>query len=186
MPTSAEIESVEAEVPESTVPTLEIPKINLNQEHQVSGLSLAGLALQKKHREEKARQKPNSEEDKRAKKVNKEELLIHWNNYIAQLETKGKKIMAANLNMDEPQLHEDFSMSMTVPNQIIQQEIDRNKFELLDYLRDKLENDHLELEVIIKEEMNEKYIFTPEEKYKKMVEQNPSIAILKDTFDLEY
>ena len=170
----------------SEVARIEIPKMELNQEHQVSGLSLAGLALQKKHREEKAKQKPNSEEDKRAKKVNKEELLVHWNNYIAQLETKGKKIMAANLNMDAPQLHEDFLMSMTVPNQIIQQEIDRNKFELLDYLRDKLENDHLELEVIVKEEMNEKYIFTPEEKYKKMVEQNPSIALLKDTFDLEY
>ena len=149
-------------------------------------MSLAGLALQKKYREEKAQQKTNSEEDERAKVISKEELHVHWNNYIALLDTKGKKIMAANLNLNQPQLNESFLMSMTVPNQIIQQEIDRNKFELLQFLRDKLENDHLELEVIVKEEMNEKYIFTPEEKYKKMVEQNPSIALLRDTFDLEY
>lgn len=160
--------------------------MELKQEHQVSGLSLAGMALQKKHREEKAQQKTKSEEDKRAKEVSLEELHVHWNNYIAQLDAKGKKIMAANLNMDQPQLNEAFLMSMTVPNQIIQQEIDRNKFELLQFLRDKLENDHLDLQVIVKEEMNEKYIFTPEEKYKKMVEQNPSIALLRDTFDLEY
>ena len=173
---------VESEV----LPEVELPKMELKQEHQVSGLSLAGMALQKKHREEKAQQKTKSEEDKRAKEVSLEELHVHWNNYIAQLDSKGKKIMAANLNMDQPQLNEAFLMSMTVPNQIIQQEIDRNKFELLQFLRDKLENDHLDLQVIVKEEMNEKYIFTPEEKYKKMVEQNPSIALLKDTFDLEY
>lgn len=149
-------------------------------------MSLAGLALQKKYREEKAQQKTNSEEDKRANEVSEEELHVHWNNYIALLDNKGKKIMAANLNLNQPKLNESFLMSMTVPNQIIQQEIDRNKFELLQFLRDKLENDHLDLEVIVKEEMNEKYIFTPEEKYKKMVEQNPSIALLRDTFDLEY
>lgn len=149
-------------------------------------MSLAGLALQKKYREEKAQQKTNSEEDKRANEVSEEELHVHWNNYIALLDNKGKKIMAANLNLNQPKLDESFLMSMTVPNQIIQQEIDRNKFELLQFLRDKLENDHLDLEVIVKEEMNEKYIFTPEEKYKKMVEQNPSIALLRDTFDLEY
>ena len=160
--------------------------MELAKEHQISGLSLAGLALQKKHRKEKAQQKTNSEEDKRAKNVSEEELHVHWNNYITQLDVKGKKIMAANLNMDQPQLNEDFLISMTVPNQIIQQEIDRNKFELLQFLRDKLENDYLELQVIVKEEMNEKYIFTPEEKYKKMVKQNPSIALLRDTFDLEY
>ena len=124
-------------------------------------MSLAGLALQKKYREEKAQQKTNSEEDKRANEVSEEELHVHWNNYIALLDNKGKKIMAANLNLNQPKLDESFLMSMTVPNQIIQQEIDRNKFELLQFLRDKLENDHLDLEVIVKEEMNEKYIFTP-------------------------
>ena len=182
-PTEKEIPTlVESEV----LPEVELPKMELKQEHQVSGLSLAGMALQKKHRKEKAQQQTKSEEDKRAKEVSLEELHVHWNNYIDQLDAKGKKIMAANLNMDQPQLNEAFLMSMTVPNQIIQQEIDRNKFELLQFLRDKLENDHLDLQVIVKEEMNEKYIFTPEEKYKKMVEQNPSIALLKDTFDLEY
>jgi DNA polymerase-3 subunit gamma/tau len=33
--------------------------------------------------------------------------------------------------------------------------------------------------------MNKKYVFTPQDKYEKLVEANPSLELLRRTFDLD-
>ena len=53
------------------------------------------------------------------------------------------------------------------------------------FLKRKLKNDSINLSILIKEEKEEKnMLYTKEEKYKHILEQNNKIKLLKDKLDL--
>ena len=56
---------------------------------------------------------------------------------------------------------------------------------LLRQLRAQLHNEHLSIELIQAEFNQEQMAFTAEEKYALMAEQNPALAQLKETLDLQ-
>ena len=66
----------------------------------------------------------------------------------------------------------------------MKKEIEREQFELMEYLRAKLNNHFVHLEITVNETTVTKFAFTPEEKYEKLREKNPVIDLLRTEFDL--
>jgi DNA polymerase-3 subunit gamma/tau len=63
--------------------------------------------------------------------------------------------------------------------------VERQQFELLQYLRKAVNNFSLSLDIVVNETLEKKYAYTPEDKYKKLVEKNKNIELLRKTFDLD-
>ncbi len=84
-----------------------------------------------------------------------------------------------------PQLIEEHIAQIKMPNPWQMKELQKAMPELLRQLRSALHNTDLQINVIQEEFNQEQMAFTAEEKYALMVEQNPALAQLKETLDLQ-
>ena len=71
------------------------------------------------------------------------------------------------------------------PNSTNKVEVERQQYDLLAYIRKKLNNFSVNLEITVNEELEKQYAYTPIEKYEKLKEKNPNIDLLRKTFDLD-
>lgn len=152
---------------------------------RVSALSISSLKAKKKHAEERREDviDPNSlPKDE----FTEEKLLTHWNEFVKQIDSDGQKILASNLATDTPKLRENHVIWIELPNGTMKKEVEREQFELMEYLRSKLNNHFIRLNITVNEETAKKFAFTPEEKYEKLREKNPAIDLLRKEFDLDF
>lgn len=152
--------------------------------NRVSGLSLSSLKAKKEHQSNKKPVEITGEFP--SQEFSQEELFSHWKDYAKKLDEAGKKIMASNLLADEPKLKEGFKIFIELPNGTMKKEIEREQGPLLAFLKEKLQNHSLALEIAVNEETAKKFAFTPEEKYEKLREKNPAIDLLRKEFDLDF
>jgi DNA polymerase-3 subunit gamma/tau len=96
----------------------------------------------------------------------------------------GKKSVASIMNSNVPSV-KNGSVHFQLPNAMMKDQLDRAKFPLVKYLREKLNNYKLDVVVDVNEEETKKYAYTPDEKYQKLKEKNNAIELLKKTFDLD-
>lgn len=151
---------------------------------RVSGLSISSLKAKKQHELNKI--EVVIDEDALPKDTFTEEALReHWNEFVNQIDAKGQKILASNLSVDLPKLKDDVVICIEMPNGTMKKEIERENFELMEYLRAKLNNHFIQLQITVNEKSAKKFAFTPEEKYQKLREKNPAIDVLRKTFDLD-
>ncbi|WP_339657288.1 DNA polymerase III subunit gamma/tau [uncultured Maribacter sp.] len=160
-------------------------KIKINLPHKrVSGLSISSLNAKKQHELNKI-EVVIDENNLPKDPFTQEELRKHWAEFIENIDRKGQKILASNLNTDIPKLKEDFKIHIELPNGTMKKEIEREQFELMEYLRAKLNNHFIQLDISVNEATAKKFAFTPEEKYEKLREKNPVIDLLRTEFDLD-
>jgi DNA polymerase-3 subunit gamma/tau len=65
------------------------------------------------------------------------------------------------------------------------EQLGRIKPRLLKHLREKLNNFSLDLTVKVEETEVKKFVYTPQEKYNKLIELNPDIVLLRTLFKLD-
>ena len=65
-------------------------------------------------------------------------------------------------------------------------DLEREQHGLMEFLRRNLKNYDLSLEITVNEEIASKQAFTDEEKLVKLIEKNPALKLLKDSFSLEF
>ncbi|MEM6893657.1 MAG: DNA polymerase III subunit gamma/tau [Bacteroidota bacterium] len=153
-------------------------------EKRVSGLSLSSIKAKKEHQNTK---KPHTVQEELPEEAFTEaQMLEHWNTFVAQLEAKGKKILASNLQTDVPKLKDQNTLWIELPNSTMKKEIEREQGGLMQYLRENLNNHAITLHITVNEEVAKKFAFTPEEKYEKLKEKNPAIELLRKEFDLDF
>jgi DNA polymerase-3 subunit gamma/tau len=104
---------------------------------------------------------------------------------VDKLEKKGKYNLAAILKIDTPKLTDDDVIQLEFPNSTNKIEVERNQFDLLQFLRKSLNNFNIRLEISVNEAMDKKYAYTAEDKYAKLLEKNPALETLKQTFNLD-
>ena len=68
----------------------------------------------------------------------------------------------------------------------MKKEVEREQGPLIQYLREKLQNYNIELQISVNEEVAKKFAFTPQEKFEKLREKNPALDILRREFDLDF
>ncbi len=172
--------------PEVSEPTdrFQAPNFQIEKKQGVSGLSLASLKAKKAHelaqKDHVTETGPVIEDG-----FSEEDMRSHWSEYVEKIEKEGQKIIASNLNADLPRIKEGFVLEITLPNDTMKKEVERAQSGVLDYLKKKLNNYSISLEVLVSESMDTKYAFTPEEKYEKIREKNPAVDLLRSTFDLD-
>lgn len=108
-----------------------------------------------------------------------------WEDFVVGLEKKGKYNLASILRIDTPKLLSETSIAVEFPNATNKVEVERQQYDLLAYIRKKLNNYSIGLEITINEELEKQYAYTPIEKYEKLKEKNPNIDLLRKTFDLD-
>lgn len=160
-------------------------RINLKSpEKRVSGLSLSSLKAKKEHQLNK--KEDVVDESNLPKSIfTEEEMQKHWADFVEISDKEGRKILASNLNADIPKLRENFVLWIELPNGTMKKEVEREKYDLIEYLKLKLNNHFIQLKITVNEATAKKFAFTPEEKYQKLREKNPIIDFLRKEFDLD-
>ncbi|MDI9309511.1 MAG: hypothetical protein QM535_04800 [Limnohabitans sp.] len=112
------------------------------------------------------------------------EMLEQWVKYAKRLGDKGYKIMESLLLINDPVL-KGTTIIHELPNESSKIDFEGEKHDLLGYLRGKLHNHNITIEITINESIELKKAFTVEEKYERLKEINPSLETLRKLFDLD-
>jgi len=115
---------------------------------------------------------------------NETDMLLHWTKYAERLGNKGYKIMESLMLIGDPKL-EGTSITHELPNDSTKIEFESEKLDLLGYLRGKLHNHDITIDIVVNEKVENKFAFTPLDKYNRLNEINPNLELLKKTFDLD-
>lgn len=114
------------------------------------------------------------------------DMRLQWNKYAQRLSDSGQKIMATYMQINDPVLDADgFTIRLELPNGGSKVDFDANKLDLLGYLRGKLHNHDIVIDVHVNEVIASRHAFTPEEKYEKLKAMNPAVEMLRKMFDLD-
>jgi DNA polymerase-3 subunit gamma/tau len=114
-----------------------------------------------------------------------EKLQKLWKSYVILLNTSGERSMASIIGTDIPKLGENFNISFTVPNKLMQDQFKKGRPKLMNFLREKLNNYGIAIIVNLNEAVEKKFAYTPEEKYNKLKEKNPFLEKLRQAFELD-
>ena len=97
----------------------------------------------------------------------------------------GQKSIASILIADRPKLLDNFQVQLTLPNKLMAGQLEREKPGLNKHLRENLNNYGITIQIIVSETVTKKFVYTPQEKYEKLVELNPLLKRLKEAFKLD-
>ena len=162
------------------------PKINISSRtkgKQISGLSLS--SIQKKKEWDQVQKKEEKVEDLPTEAFSQEDLNEAWKKYQNQKSEKGEQNIASLFNISSPLLLEDYLIEYSVPNSLNKVELEREFTYFLPFLRERLQNYSLRIQIKINEESEKSFIYTAEEKYERFKEINPAIEQLKKELDLD-
>lgn len=147
-----------------------------------SGFSLSSLKKKKELLEQ--HQAEDEAEIHMVNEFSEKELSETWDAYANQLEKKGKQILSSILHNAKPKL-EGVKITAEVVNDTTKNELQEHKSQLLQYLKKKLKNTSIELEIEVNTSIVIERDLTPLEKYKEMIKVNPLVKELQEKLDLE-
>ena len=169
-------------------PKVEQPKTETKKPFLESvGKRTSSLSLKSVH-QKKEEKKLDVEEnfDNHPKDVfTEKDLQKFWTEYVNLLQQKGENSMASIVATDIPKLKENFKISFTVPNKLMQDQFKKGRPNLLNFLREKTNNYGISIQVKLNESVEKKFAYTPLEKFNKMKEKNPLLEKLRKTFELD-
>ena len=174
-PKAEQLESLKVEGKKNAV------DLNIKAEG-VSGLSLSSISFQKKHKAKNSSDEPTTN---RNSSVSQDELEKAWTLFVEKMEARGEYNLAALLNLDTPRLKSKTEIHLTFPNKTNKLELESSKTKVLTFLFDKLENDFLTFNIIVDTEEEQKYVYTPKDKYEELVKANPLVDAMRKDFDLD-
>ncbi len=150
----------------------------------VSAFSLASIRAKRELLEQGNLNTKNAAELPR-ESFSENDMLLHWNKYAQRLGDRGMKIVESHLLVGAPKL--DGTMILhELPNESSRLEFEREKNELVGYLRGKLHNHDIEVTLVVNEQFTHKHAFTSQDKFNRLNEINPNVELLRRTFDLEF
>ena len=147
----------------------------------------SSLSLKSIHQKKESKKKVVEENfDNYPKDVfTEKELQLFWQEYINVLNKKGERSMASIIAADAPKLDGKFKIVYTVPNKLMQDQFKKGRPKLLNFLREKLNNYGIDIALELNETVEKKFAYTPQEKYSKLLEKNPMLEKLRQTFMLD-
>ena len=164
-------------------PKTETPKPILNSAiKRTSSLSLKSIHQKK---EEKKTVIEENFDNHPKDLFTEEELQLFWQEYVNLLREKGENSMASIVATDIPKLEDNFKVSFTVPNKLMEDQFRKGRPKLLNFLREKANNYGITIHVKLNESVEKKFAYTPLEKFNKMKEKNPLLEKLRQTFELD-
>jgi replication initiation and membrane attachment protein DnaB len=112
-----------------------------------------------------------------------EELKEKWNTFLQRLDDRPN--LQSTLS-NPPELKEDFQMVLEIENTVQEDLIGTIKPELVSWLRKELKNSKIQLTTQITEKVKGRLIYSDAEKYDELLKKNPSLALLRKKFNLDF
>lgn len=162
----------------------QISSSSINSEPKVSAFSLSSIKA-KKELQESNKSIIRDDVHLPTEAFSQTDMLLQWNKYAQRLSDKGHKIMESLLLLNDPKL-DGTIITHELPNEGSKIDFETEKNELLGYLRGKLHNHDIVINVIVNEKVEQKFAFTDQDKYNRLNEINPNLELLKRTFDLSF
>jgi len=154
-----------------------------NEYKETSALSLSSLKLKKSALSEKEKEKEKQEV--LSNTFDNDNLNSAWKEYSSNLEKNGNNSLSSLMEMNEPYINDNNNINFKVPSKSNKKELDFEKEKIIKYLKDKLKNGNIILEIIIDKETNKEYYATPQEKFEKLSEINPLLNQFKKDLKLD-
>ena len=142
-------------------------------------------SIQKKKEWDQVQKKEEKVEDLPTEAFSQEDLNEAWKKYQNLKSEKGEQNIASLFNISSPLLLEEYLIEYSVPNSLNKVELEREFTYFLPFLRERLQNYSLRIQIKINEESEKSFIYTAEEKYERFKEINPAIEQLKKELDLD-
>lgn len=126
-------------------------------------------------------------EDRPATPFNLAQLWEVWDAYAAQIKEQDRQSYYSTLTKRKPVVREENKVELIIDNHVQLSDLEADKTNLLVYLREELKNWHIQLEGVIEDADTDDdvHLYTPEERFKAMLESNPTLASFKQRFDLD-
>lgn len=175
-----EAKSVEKKIAEE--PREKIKPSLTNLPKKVNGLSIKSIQEKKRLKEQQTKDKP--EEEQLTAEFTEEDMLNAWNDYMQVLSGNGSKIVASVMGTSKPKL-DGHVIKLELPNESMKLNLIQDQGELMRFLKDKLQNTSISLDISVNHKSEKKYVYTPREKFEKLREKNPNLELLRTTFDLD-
>ena len=156
---------------------------NIDPFQPVSSFSLSSIALKKAASKIIEPKEKNIEYEETYKLENVKKDLNH---YVENLKTEGKKNIASILSMNPISLSDNYKIVFKVANEMNRVEVNIEKERLLPFLKKRLKNDKIKIEVEISEDPKREQIYTPKEKYQYLLKLNPQLEDLRKIFNLDF
>ena len=112
-----------------------------------------------------------------------EQLKVKWDAFLLRLDDR-PNLQSTLSNL--PELKEDYQLLLEIENTVQEDLISNIKPELVSYLRVELKNSFIQLNTLITEKVKGRIIYTDAEKYDELVKGNPSLALLRKKFNLDF
>ena len=174
-------EVIAVKITESNSHNLELNPNNGKQ--KVSTMSLASIRA-KKELAGTLQNTSKESEQLPSEPFTQTEMIGQWLKYAKRMEDNGQHIIASLLTLNSPILEEN-TIIHELPNESSKIDFDKEKHEILGYIRGMLRNHNLTIEVKINETILEKKLYTTQDKYKRFAELNPNLEIMRNIFGLE-
>ncbi len=152
-------------------------------QEEVSAFSISSLKIKREKIQEK--ELINKDEDQRNNSFEDFELKIKWKDFANDLSRQNKENLASILQINEPNLGNDFKITYDVPSNSSKNELREIKGDLLIYLKNIFKNDLIEIEFLVNKSNSKEYFSTPEERFKKLSDLNPNLIKLKKDLKLD-
>lgn len=154
------------------------------KENIISGLSISSLKIKRSIEKNKKQKKELQVSEQSAELFNEIDLKKEWKAYYTSLLANGSKNLASILQIDQPVIKNKNEIHFTLSNNTNRIELEKNKFGLVEFLRQKLKNNKIELIIKVNKEKEKKFIYSSLEKFEKLKSINPSIDKLRKEFKL--
>lgn len=112
-----------------------------------------------------------------------EELKVKWDAFLIRLNDRPN--LQSTLSC-LPEIRENFELVLEIENTVQEDLISNIKPELVSWLRVELKNSAIQLTTVINEKVKGRIIYTDAEKYDELMKLNPSLALLRQRFNLDF
>ena len=145
------------------------------------------IQLKKEESHEAVEPKPDLvEEPAEIAQIDFDTLLTHWNDYASKLKEQKKLQLYSTLTKRLPILKDGNVLLLVIDNKVQEEDLNNEKYDLLIYLKEKLNSGPLQLitEIEKNEEETGSRPYTTKEKFENMAEENPILNEIRRIFDL--
>ncbi len=154
--------------------------------NEVSSYSLASVEKKKIFNNRKintdfSKSKPTSQKNN----FTQEDLENYWDKYHNHKQQNKEFNIASLLKISKPKKNGNI-IEYSVTSDINKKELEDELPELLSYIKTSLKNNLIEIKFNTDNSIKKNILYTPSEKFEKLVELNPSLEILRKKLDLDY
>lgn len=184
---SQELEHLSVSVNQSNENRLEDTITNEDQSLQrqrINALSISSIRM-RRELEQSLEKNIVNPEDLPKDSFTYDSLMSEWQKYGDKLARTGLMLMYSLMGMCVPRLN-NCMITIELPNQGSKLSFDENKYDLVNYLRKRLNNYDIEIIIEVNEEIKiAKKVMDNKDKYEHFVNLNADVEVLKEIFDLE-